>query len=313
MGDPVVSDRNLRAFVSAARFGSLTRAAQHLGLGQPAIGRAVARLEAELGVRLLERSRLGVEPTPIGAELLAVLGPAYRAVDEAVRSVHGPRRRGDVSLSVSTSLASWWLLPRLPEFKRHHPDVSLRLISADADHRVDPADVDLWVPLGSVSRDDVRSEVLCREVITPVVAPRLLCDLPELIAPSDLVTAPLLHLEEFYDPRYDWFRWFADHEVTVPHHLPGDRSNDYSVIVQAALDGQGVALGWMHVVADLIEAGRLVALAPPVITDSPFTVLWRADGRLSEGADALRRWLVDSMNETIAPYGDRWATGAAAG
>lgn len=293
--DAGVSDRNLRAFVEAARLGSLTRAAQQLGLGQPAVSHAISRLETGMDVRLLERSRSGVSPTPIGAELLATVEDAYRSIDAAVRWAMTPQNEGDVGISVSTSLASWWLLPRLPEFKRNHPDVSLRLVTADADESVDPDSVDLWIPLGPVNRPDLVATPLCDEALVPVAAPELARHHRRSRNPADLLDAPLLHLEERYVPRYDWTRWFAHHDVTAPARLAGDRSNDYSLVLQAALDGQGVALGWMHIVADLIDDGRLVALAPPIVTDQPFTILHHASRPLSPGADALRQWLITSM------------------
>ena len=292
--DPNVSDRNLRAFVEAARFGSLTRAAQHLGLGQPAVSHAISRLETGMGVRLLERSRSGVRPTAIGAELLDTVDHAYRSVDAAVRWAMTPQNDGDVGISVSTSLASWWLLPRLPEFKRMHPDVSLRLVTADADESVDPDTVDLWIPLGPVNRPQLVSTSLCEEALVPVTSPELAADLGRP-SPEALLRAPLLHLEERYAPRFDWIRWFAHHDVAAAGRLPGDRSNDYSLVLQAALDGQGVALGWMHIVADLIDEGRLVGLAAPVVTEQPFTILHHASRPLSPGAAALRQWLVDAM------------------
>ena len=77
--------------------------------------------------------------------------------------------------------------------------------------------------------------------------------------------------------------------------LAGDRSNDYSLVLQAALDGQGVALGWRHIVSDLLATGRLCALAEPVTTEQPFEIVTRADRDLSTGARALRDWLVESM------------------
>ncbi len=100
-----------------------------------------------------------------------------------------------------------------------------------------------------------------------------------------------MHLEERYAPRFDWLRWFHAQGVVAPTPLAGYRSNDYSLIVQGALDGQGVALGWMHIVKALIDNGRLVALAPPLRTDKPFLILQRADRPLPPGAIALRDWL----------------------
>lgn len=184
----------------------------------------------------------------------------------------------------------YWLLPRLSEFKRLHPTVELRVITADTDRAVGNDDSHFWIPLGIVDRDDLESTEFCVEEVLPVAAPAIAAML-HFGDLTSLVAAPLLHLEERYAPRFDWLRWFHAHGVVAPTPLAGYRSNDYSLIVQGALDGQGVALGWMHIVKALIDNGRLVALAPPMRTDKPFLILQRADRPLPPGAIALRDWL----------------------
>ena len=291
-------DRGLRSLAAAVDAGSLTAAAAALGVGQPAVSHSVRRLEERLGVTLLDRGRLGVSPTPAGAELLAVIGPAFRAIDDAVARAAAGGDDPTVSLSVSTSLAAWWLLPRLPRFKQRHPDVPLRLVTTDSDADTFPAGIELWIPLGIIERSDVVRTELCAEALVPVAAPRVAAEFVSGSGPLDparLLDAPLLHLEERYRPRFDWGRWFALHDVAPTTPLAGDRSNDYSLVLQAALDGQGVALGWRHIVADLLATHRLVPLAEPVITDQPFEIVHRADRELSTGARALRDWLVESM------------------
>jgi len=293
--DGQVSDRGLRIFAAAGSIGSLTGAAKRLGMGQPAVSHAITRLERALDTTLLERSRTGVLTTPAGQALLSQIVSAFAQIDEAVASTRAARVDVDtVSISVSTSLASWWLLPRLPEFKRTHPEISLRLVTADADTDVDIGEIDLWIPLGLVERSDLDAVPLCQERLIPVATPELASSL-DASSPATLLHGPLLHLEEHYAPRFDWYRWFALHDVETPEHLAGDRSNDYSLVLHAALGGQGIALGWGHIVSDLIDDGRLVALAPAVTTETPFVVLSSNRRPLSPGAAAFRRWLVDQL------------------
>lgn len=290
-----VSDRGLRVFAMAASMGSLTAAATRLGMGQPAVSHAISRLELALDTQLLERSTTGVFTTRAGAALLADVRPAFAQIDEAVGATLAGRDEGNtVSISVSTSLASWWLLPRLASFKRANPEISLRLVTADADTDIDIASLDLWIPLGLVDRADLDAVALCNERLVPVASLDLAASLNTRDS-ADLLNAPLLHLEERYEPRFDWYRWFGHHNVHTPDRLPGDRSTDYSLVLQAALDGQGVALGWHHIVADLVDDGQLVALADPVVTDTPFVILSSNRRPLSPGAAAFRRWLVEQM------------------
>jgi DNA-binding transcriptional LysR family regulator len=286
--DPQVSDSGLRAFDATARFGSFTAAAAHLGVGQPAVSHAVARLEQVIGSRLFERSSAGVRLTAIGRTLHERVGAGFDQIDLAVATAVGADAA--VTISVSASLATHWLLPRLPEFKRLHPNVALRVITTDSDRGVGRDDADLWIPLGIVESDELVATEFCAEEVLPVASPSMAERLP-FGDPSALLDAPLLHLEERYAPRFDWRRWFHAQGVRAPTSFAGYRSNDYSLIVQGALDGQGLALGWMHIVEALIRSGRLVALAAPLRTDRSFPILQRRDRTLSPAADTLRDWL----------------------
>jgi len=285
-----VSDAWLRSFIAAADAGSFTAAARKLGVGQPAISHAVARLERDLDVGLFDRSGQRIALTSAGRLLYERCAVAFADVDQALAAARPQTSSGMVTLSVSTSLASYWLLPRLAEFKRLHPDIDLRLLTTDTDDLVGLDDADLWIPLGAIERSDLQADVFRVEAVIPVAAPALAAEI-EFKDPADLATAPLLHLEERYSSRYDWWRWFADHDVTAPTTLGGYRSNDYSLVLQAALDGQGVALGWQHIVGDLIADERLVALAEPVETDNPFEILRRRGHEARADVNKLRTWL----------------------
>ncbi|MDH3301363.1 MAG: LysR substrate-binding domain-containing protein [Acidimicrobiia bacterium] len=294
-----VSDRWLRTFAAVAESGSFTAAARKLGVGQPATSHAVARLESALGVQLLERSTRGLTMTAAGRLLYRRLAVAFAEVDDAVEAARRVGTNDVVSLSVSTSLANFWLLPRLPDFKRRHPDIDLRVITTDSDDAVGLDDADLWIPLGLERPQHLEATLFRVERIVPVAAPTLARRLfggrrPD---PGRLLEAPLLHLEERYRPRYNWERWFADHDIALRSSLGGYRSNDYSLVLQAALDGQGIALGWEHIVTALLDDDRLVSLATPIETDQPFPILQRtglATIARSGKVEALRNWLRDT-------------------
>ena len=128
------------------------------------------------------------------------------------------------------------------------------------------------------------------ERIVAVAAPSIAEDLSDPSSPVSVAEAPLIHLEEGYTPRFDWRRWCTAKNVELP---VGSAivSNDYAIVVQAALDGQGVALGWNHIVAPLVENGRLVPVGGAAIeTDAPFVILTRR-GHDSEAIDRLTSWL----------------------
>jgi DNA-binding transcriptional LysR family regulator len=277
--------------VAVASAGSFTGAALALGLGQSAVSHAVARLERSLGVELFERRRDGVVPTAAGQALVDRVTPALAEIDAAVDAAMQSPADGTVTLSVSTSLAAYWLTPRLPEFKLAHPDIELRVLTTDTDREVGRDDADLWIPLGPVDDPSLDSVPFCAERLIPVAAPELAASL-EATDPVSLRSAPLLHLEERYRSRFDWQRWFEHHGIGVEGGLPGDRSNDYSLVLLGALAGTGVALGWEHIVRELLDEGRLVAVGPAVETGVAFPLLARRHRPLAPAAQTLRVWLL---------------------
>jgi DNA-binding transcriptional LysR family regulator len=209
-----------------------------------------------------------------------------------VADAHTAGKTRPVTLSVSTSLATYWLAPRLPEFKLAHPDVQLRVITTDSDAGVGRDDADLWIPLGPIDDHRLDSVDFCTEELIPVAAPALASTIDGAAGPAALLDQPLLHLEERYVPRYDWARWFANFGIETATTLSGVRSNDYSLILHAALSGNGLALGWRHIVDALLVDGSLVAVGPTVETGSSFPLLRRADRPLALGTAALHSWLL---------------------
>jgi len=289
-----ISDRALRIFAAAADAGSFTAAARGLGIGQPAVSHAVKTPEAALGFSLFHRDAGGIQLTPAGEELLDRLRPGFALIDTAVRDLMLQAQASrTVSLSVSTALATYWLMPRLAAFRGRHPDVELQVVTRDTDREVGTSDADLWIPLGHGGWSGLSHWVFADERIVGVAAPDYAAGLARPDDPRCLLDANLLHTDERYAPRFDFAQWFARHGVSVAGRLPGQRSNDYSIVVHAALDGQGVALGWLHIVGPLLAQGRLRAVGgAPITTDRPFVIVARPQAIRRDGVDHLRRWLL---------------------
>jgi DNA-binding transcriptional LysR family regulator len=287
-----VGDSDLRLVVSAARHGTFTGAATEAGIGQSAVSHAIARVERALGARLFERRSSGVALTEIGRRLTDELEAAFDRVDRALDGVRESRQEA-ATLSVSTSLAALWLMPRLAGFKRDHPDVEISCHTNDTDRGVGRDDADVWIPLGRGPWPGLHARRFCDEVLVLVGAPALVEQWST--APFEhLVDAPLLHLDQRFRPRFDWYQWFDHFSVPRPRRLPGYRSNDYSLIIQAATEGQGLAIGWLHLVDDLIADGRLARLGSlSVATDHPFVVLTRTE-HPGTAAASLVEWLLAS-------------------
>lgn len=293
------SDRWLRVFVVAARAPSFTVAADRLGITQSAVSHAVRRLESSLDVELFHRDRSGAVVTDAGELLADQASSGFDLIDRGLDVLRAESAAQSIlTVSVSTSLATHWLLPRLADFKKLYPHVDLRCLTSDTDRMVGHDGADLWIPLGHGPWPGFHSVDFRAEELYPIASPELLAreglkvdDLRE--DQRRLLALPMLHLEERYNPRFDWMAWFEHLGVEAPRKIPGVISNDYSLILQAALDGQGVALGWNHIVQGLVADGRLRRLSDrSITTDEPFVILSRNE--LAEDTDAalFRSWLI---------------------
>ena len=288
---PNQSLNNLLVFESAARRGSFTRAAEDLGISQPAVSHAMRLLEADLGVALFERQHKGVQTTEAGKYLLEQVGMGLSLIDQALREVRSMQAH-QVTLAVSTATATWWLLPRIARFKQQHPDIELRVITTDTDLDMARERIDLSITLGADDFANYQRWHFVDEEIFPVCSPKFLQanPLPDLKA---LAHSPLLVLEERYKPRMDWKEWLTRFDINLPRQPKLFRFNDYSIVLQAAIEGQGVAQGWRHIVQPLIAQGLLVQpLQQSVTTDQPLFITAPQGKVLRPDVAYLKDWLV---------------------
>lgn len=293
---------SLIAFEAAARTSSFTRAADELAISQPAVSHAMRLLEAELGVALFERRHKGVQTTDAGRHLLEQVSLGLTLIDQALREVRTMTAGHQVTLAVSTATATWWLLPRIARFKQLHPDIELRCITTDTDLDLGRERIDLAITLGTGDFPRHQRWHFVDEEVFPVCSPGFLERGHGLKDVQSLTRTTLLHLEERYRPRIDWPGWLARFGVALARHTRLFRFNDYSIVLQAAIEGQGVALGWRHLVAPLIEQGLLVRpLAQSVTTDQPIYIVASRHGKLRGDALHLRDWLIAEAKSKLEP------------
>ena len=272
----------LRAFEAAASLGSLTKAADALSLTHGAISHQIKSLEATLGVRLVERAGRGIRVTDAGARLAARIRTALGDLAVAIREASERTNARRLRVSVTPSFAARWLLPRLGSFIRQYPDVDLdvRAGSALADFQRD--DVDVAIRWGLGQWPGVKAEELLRDVFFPVCSPRL-PNLPRI--PSDLARHTLLRSDDEF-----WKPWFDAVGLDWPEPERGPIFNDSSLMLQAAVEVQGIALARASLIGSDIRNGLLVRLFdidvrgprryylvyPPRMADAPKLALFRA-------------------------------------
>lgn len=273
----------LLVFVTAARAQNMTRAAERLHLTVSALSHQVRTLEQRLGLRLFMRGPRGLKLTPEGDLLLGRIAPHLDAIERALKPMCA-RRDNVLSLSALPSLASSWLVPRLPRFVAQHPDVELNLDSSI--ERVDFADgrFDGALRYGPGDWSGVNAELLFEEWLTPVASPALLAGRkrPRL---GELGDWPLL------SPDDPWPRWFEQYGGVAPARYVAT-FGDSETLQRATLAGIGVSLGRTTLTRPLIESGLLVALFPERMKARyAHYLVYPNRSREHAGFQAFRTWI----------------------
>jgi LysR family glycine cleavage system transcriptional activator len=255
-----------RSFEAVSRLRSFSRAATELGVTPAADSHQVKVLEQQVGQSLLSRSSRVVEPTAAGAALTAAVGEGLDGIVAALRRL-SQQRGGEHRLVVSTSpsLAAKWLVQRLEGFTRAHPAAEVRIdVSTDLADLGREGGIDLALRFGGGSYPGLVAEPLFSEVVFPVCSPRLLRRGPPLRKPADLRQHTLIHYDwQSKDVVWpDWQSWLAAAGVSGIDVERGLHFSHSTLVLQAAIDGQGVALGDSTLVADDLAARRLVQPLP---------------------------------------------------
>ncbi len=244
----------LRAFEAAARHLSFTRAAQELNVTQAAISHQVKALEERLGVRLFRRFNRALLLTDAGQGYLPPVREAFDRLAEATERLTARDAGGALTVSVLPSFAAKWLVPRLGRFREVCPDIDVRVAPSDHLTDFDREDVDVAIRYGAGKWPSLRADFLMTEDIFPVCS-RALVDGPHpLRAPADLRHHTLLHDEG----HRRWGVWLLAAGVTDIDPTRGTVFTDSGMVVQAAAEGQGVALARSALAAADLAAGRLV-------------------------------------------------------
>jgi LysR family transcriptional regulator, glycine cleavage system transcriptional activator len=303
---------NLKAFEAAARHESFTRAAEELCVTQGAVSQQVKALEEGLGLKLFNRERQRLAITEAGRDYLTVVRDALDRIAVGTERLLQRQNAGVLTVSTSPDFAAKWLVHRLGHFAETHSGIDLR-VSATM-HHVDFAreDVDLAVRHGDGNWPGLDPFPLSGEQLFVVCSPKLLSRRRRLDKPSDIVRFPLIHL----DSRADWTRWLRAAGVDEGEAMHGPVLNRASMVIDAAIDGQGIALARTTLAAwDLIN-GRLVRpfpdslplsktywiVCPKATSNMPKIVTFR-DWLLAEASRDSRRlkkigWSLKSLNQS---------------
>ena len=281
--------RALQAFDAAATHSSLSKAAEALGVTHGAVSRQIKQLEHYLGVALLHRHPKGVEKTNPGERLHGATREAFSALRTGLRDVKRSRDKRTVTISLSASLATKWLVPRLPAFRAKYPGIALFLDTNDEMIDFDESEVDVALRYGIPNWGDLHCERLVDEALIVVAAPSLVVNEKLPMTPSAIARLPLLH--DQFDPA--WGKWADSAELESTELGTADlKYRDSAVLITAAIDGQGVALARRLLVSDDLDTGRIVRLdATSIPLDRALYFVCRAGDQDTTPVRSLRNWL----------------------
>jgi LysR family glycine cleavage system transcriptional activator len=284
---------SLVAFEAAARQLNFTRAAKELGVTQAAVSRQIQILESHLGINLFQRTPRALKLTPAGQRL-------HKAVTMGLEHIAGTagelKRNGpsaDLTVSSSVTFASYWLMSRIAKFRALNPDLELKLVASAPVGDLASAGIDVAVRYGSGRWPGVEAVHLMDNQVFPVCSPDYLAAHNGLKEPRDLLREVLLHLVEYDRNWVTWEAWLKSFGVAEKPRQRGLSFDNYLVLIQAALDGQGIALGGGRLAEDFISRGTLVRpIAATLGSDQGFYLLYPLDAPLSKPAKLFRDWIL---------------------
>ncbi|MFC4203169.1 LysR family transcriptional regulator [Candidimonas humi] len=292
----------LRAFYVVARTNSLTKAAKELHVGQSAISKQLDVLEKYFGVKLFRREQRGISLTDIGQELAERVVPAFDQILDAAASLTERSNDSKIRVHTYTTFAAKWLIPRLEDFHKQYPKLSVLIIASVDEVNFEKDRIDFSIQLGRGTRPGLEVDLLFDDIIEPVCSQGFLRKhAPETAYPQAVLRTRLL--DSHYRPKSDWLMWAKacnyENDIADTPHM----SFSSSVLTwQAAMDGLGVAIGQMALLTEDIKEGNLVApFHQPVRTGLSFHLLRPRVQREARKIVLFRDWILAQAAAT-RPY-----------
>lgn len=287
----------LRGFEAAARLNSFSKASSELYMTQSAISHQIKLLEEYFGQPLFKRVNRTVEVTDAGVDFLKTTQLVLSQLQKGAIRLEFFNKPGLVVLDTSPAFASKWLMPRLADFRAHHPEIDAWIYTKYSQESLEHAEVDVAIWLGTGDWPGVDCIKLFEDEVTPLYSPKMLAPGQSIDTPADLTQHPLIHVEQV-ERREDWYTWFTQVELEEAESVAGYNFNDSGLALDCALSGQGVVLGSAFLAKDLIESGQLIRpFEESLSTELNYYLVYRSDKRFDENVDAMVRWLLAQFSD----------------
>lgn len=251
---------SIRAFESAARWLSFSKAAEELHVTPAAISQQIKQLEDYLGITLFHRLTRAIRLTEEARAVLPLMTEGFDKLAEAIERLSQEEESGRLTVSTTPTFAAKWLLQRLPDFSDLYPDIDLRLDATLVPREFDRDDIDISVRLSPGEHPGLHVSRIFDEEFSPVCSPSLLNGTKPLNKPEDLKHHRLLHVDWGYLSLSmpDWGMWSKAVGIEALDLEHGSHFTIESMCIEAAINGSGVALVSHHAIAEDLKAGRLV-------------------------------------------------------
>lgn len=302
---PLPPLKSLVAFEAAARHLSFTRAADELNVTQGAISRQVRALEEYLGKPLFTRATRSVNLTMVGLQYAQAVRSSLTDIASLTSEVRSWRSMQQVTVATSSAMASLWLLPKITAFQQQLEDVDLRIITLEQVRDLDRIEFDIALFYCHLPPSSMRATTLFHEEVFPVCSPSYLERHGPIGNPEALLNCTLLSLEDADVDWISWKRWFSEVGAEAGPSRRRLNINSYSMLVQAALMDQGVALGWGQLVDDYLLSGRLVRPMETVLKTKARFCMLEPTQTPSRHASvrAFQQWLLETIPKEVGDLG----------
>lgn len=300
--------RAVKAFVAAAKYESFTRAAEALCVSQAAISRQIRELEEYLNAPLFIRVGRAVELTPAGAVFFDASQISFVNIAQAAERIrNAPVDKHVLTISCSPAFSALWLSNHIQDFRSKNPDIELNLITTQNFHAREPGvEPDIVVSKFVNVGEGYKVYPLCHDIIYPICSPEYLDRHPGIATLEGLRSAELLDLSPYgrsgVAEHVDWSVWLAFQNIDIderdPQSPPIFHANDYNLITNMVLSHQGVALGWNHLVAHMVETGRMVKPVKEQVTlrNSLHYLACREDTVAKDACARVRDWIMTKFS-----------------
>jgi DNA-binding transcriptional LysR family regulator len=287
---------SLLPFEAAARLESFTRAAEELGLTQAAISRQIRALEEDLGTRLFERRNRAVHLTESGREFGRAVTGALGGIAAQAGHLRGVRRSGEVVLFAQLCEGLYWVMPRLSEFHQVHPGMEVRVSASARPLTEAEGHFDVALQTSGRASGSCPLAFTASDEVFPVCSPGYLKDRQTPLDLSQLADEHLLHHKADPQDWLEWDDWLDRLGWSLRVGSKGSVFDSYPIMIQAAIEGHGMTLGWRRTMENLLRSGALVRpFEESVPLHDGLSVYKRQAGPSRPEVEALLAWMKDKL------------------